>query len=251
MLDATHGPEPGDAYAAPCQLESFLAQSQREPGVLKIAFSREKWGTGTYQPEVIEGLESTVALLQQLGHEVEEAQPGYDAAGTAAALFTVICVNTALAATQRAQELNCTTTELDMEFGTRKTMEMGVAVSGEAYAAAIQANQRAGRALGLFHQHYDVVLAPTLASEPIPVGHLLEKPEEYTERLFAFMGDTGLYNQTGQPSLSLPLHWSTNGLPVGMMFSAAYGDEGVLLSLAAQLEQAQPWWDRRPPVYAV
>lgn len=250
MLDATHGPESGDAYAAPCQLESFLSQSQREPGVLKIAVSREKWGMGSYQPEVLEGLESTVSLLQSLGHEVEEARPEYDAEVTAAALFTVICVNTAWAAKQRAQELNCTTDELDMEFGTRKTMEMGAAVSGEAYAAAIQANQRAGRALGRFHQRYDVVLAPTLASEPIPVGHLVEDPEKYTERLFAFMGDTGLYNQTGQPSLSLPLHWSAKGLPVGMMFSAAYGNEGVLLSLAGQLEQARPWWDRRPPVYA-
>ena len=139
----------------------------------------------------------------------------------------------------------------EMEFGTRKTLEIGVAVSGEAYAAAIQTNQRAGRALGRFQQRYDVLLAPTLASEPIPVGHLSESPEEYSERLFAYMGDTGLYNQTGQPSLSLPLHWSGNGLPVGMMFTAAYGNEGVLLQLATQLEQACPWWDRRPPGYAL
>jgi amidase/6-aminohexanoate-cyclic-dimer hydrolase len=252
MLDATHGPEPGDPYAAPFQDESFLAQSQRPPGVLRIAVSREKWGPGEYQAEILDGLDSTVSLLRELGHQVEEARPDYDGEATAAALFTIISVNTALAAAQRAQELSCTIDELAMEHGTRKTMEMGASVSGEDYARAIQTNQRAGRVLGHFHAGYDVLLAPTLASEPVPVGHLSQAPsEEYTERLFAFMGDTGLYNQTGQPSISLPLHWSSNHLPVGMMFTAALGQEGLLLQLATQMEQARPWWDRRAPCYAV
>ena len=101
------------------------------------------------------------------------------------------------------------------------------------------------------HQQYDVLLAPTLASEPVPVGYIGEAaPEDYADRLFSFMGDTGLYNQTGQPSISLPLHWSDNGLPVGIMFTAAYGSDALLLQLARQLEQAQPWWDRRPPLHA-
>jgi amidase len=251
MLDATHGPEPGDPYSAPAQTGSFLEQSRREPERLRIAVSREKWGPGDYQPEVLAGLEATAVRLQDLGHELEEARPDYDAEETAAALFTIISVNTALAAAQRAEELGCSIDDLDMEFGTRKTLEIGASFSGEAYARAIQLNQRAGRALGRFHQHYDVVLAPTLASEPVAVGYLTQAPaDEYTDRLFGFMGDTGLYNQTGQPSISLPLHWSSAGLPVGMMFSAAYGNDGLLLQLATQLEQASPWWERRAPIYA-
>jgi amidase/6-aminohexanoate-cyclic-dimer hydrolase len=252
MLDATHGAEPGDPYAAPGQVESFLEQSERDPGTLRIAYSREKWGPGNYRDEVLAGLDNTIALLQDLGHDVEEARPDYDAEATAAALFTIISVNTALAARQRAELVGCAVDELEMEYGTRKTMEIGASVSGEAYAGAIQLNQRAGRILGRFHQYYDVLLAPTLASEPVPVGYLSQAPaEEYTERLFNFMGDTGLYNQTGQPSISLPLHWSGAGLPVGMMFTAALGAEGLLLQLARQLEQAAPWWERRAPCFGV
>ena len=105
--------------------------------------------------------------------------------------------------------------------------------------------------LGCFQQQYDLLLAPTLASAPVPIGHIgAAPPEEYGERLFAFMGDTGLYNQTGQPSISLPLHWSDDGLPVGMMFSAAYGNDALLLQLAGQLERRAPWRDRRPPLWS-
>jgi Asp-tRNA(Asn)/Glu-tRNA(Gln) amidotransferase A subunit family amidase len=103
-----------------------------------------------------------------------------------------------------------------------------------------------GRLMGQFH----VMLAPTLSSPPVPVGYIGEAPpEEYADRLFGYMGDTGVYNQTGQPSISLPLHWSPNQLPIGMMFSAAYGNDALLLQLARQLEHAVPWWDRRPPLH--
>jgi Asp-tRNA(Asn)/Glu-tRNA(Gln) amidotransferase A subunit family amidase len=94
------------------------------------------------------------------------------------------------------------------------------------------------------------MLAPTLSSPPVPVGYIGEAPpEEYADRLFGYMGDTGVYNQTGQPSISLPLHWSPDQLPIGMMFSAAYGNDALLLQLARQLEVAAPWWDRRPPLH--
>lgn len=180
---------------------------------------------------------------------MEEARPEYDAEATASALFTVISANTALAVRQQAALLGCTVAQLDMEEGTRFTAELGDSVSGADYIQAIQINQGVGRTLGNFHDRYDVLLAPTLASEPVPVGHIGEAPpDEYAERLFAFMGDTGLYNQTGQPSISLPLHWSSNNLPVGMMFTAAYGNDGLLLQLSGQLEQASPWADRRAPI---
>jgi Asp-tRNA(Asn)/Glu-tRNA(Gln) amidotransferase A subunit family amidase len=140
--------------------------------------------------------------------------------------------------------------QLDMEDGTRFFMELGNAVSATDYAEAIQVNQSLGRLLGEFHQQYDVLLAPTLSSPPVPVGYISEaSPEEYTDRLFGYMGDTGLYNQTGQPSISLPLHWSKDNLPMGMMFTAAYGNDALLLQLAAQLEKSAPWSDRRPPLH--
>jgi amidase len=251
LMDATAGSETGEAYAAPASAMGFLEAALQAPGALRIAFSREKWGRGEYQPAALAGLDATLALLQGLGHHIEEARPQFDGEATGQALFTIVSTNTLLAARQRAVELGCTLEQLDVEDGTRFTMEMGAAVSGADYAQAIQTNQRAGRILGQFHQQYDVLLAPTLASEPVPVGYIGEAgPAEYADRLFSFMGDTGLYNQTGQPSISLPLHWSDNGLPLGMMFTAAYGNDALLLQLAGQLERAQPWWDRRPPLHA-
>ena len=92
MLDATAGPEPGEAYAAPHYAGTFLEAAQTAPATLKIAVSREKWGQGEYQPEVLAGLEKTVALLEGLGHQVEEARPDYDGHALASGLFTVICV---------------------------------------------------------------------------------------------------------------------------------------------------------------
>jgi amidase len=95
------------------------------------------------------------------------------------------------------------------------------------------------------------MLAPTLSSPPVPIGYISEAlPEEYGNRLFNYMGDNGIYNQTGQPSISLPLQWNAEGLPMGMMFSAAYGNDALLLQLAGQLEKATPWWDRRPLLHA-
>jgi len=250
MLDATAGPEPGEAYAAPHYPGSFLDAVGTPPTGLRIAVSREKWGRGRYQPEVLAGIDRTVALLEGLGHRIEEARPDFDGEALGSALFTIIAVNTALAIRQRAAELGCAVDQLPMEEGTGHFVEMGNAVTGAEYAEAIQMNQRVGRLLGQFHQQYDLLLAPTLSRAPVPVGYIGEAPPaEYADRLFGFMGDTGCFNQTGQPSVSLPLHWSDDGLPVGMMFTAAYGNDALLLQLAGQLEAVAPWWDRRPPLH--
>jgi amidase len=251
LLDATAGSESGEAYSAPHFSGTFLDAVSTAPDSLRIAVSREKWGQGDYHEEVLTGLDRTIALLEDLGHRVEDARPDIDGAAAGSALYTVICVSTALTIRQRAAELGCDVEDLDMEDGTRLTIEMGNATTATDYAEAIQMNHRIGRLLGQFHQQYDVLLAPTLSSPPVPVGFISESPPgDYGNRLFSFMGDTGVYNQTGQPSVSLPLHWSTDNLPVGMMFSAAYGNDALLLQLAGQLENAVPWRNRRPPLYA-
>jgi amidase/6-aminohexanoate-cyclic-dimer hydrolase len=102
--------------------------------------------------------------------------------------------------------------------------------------------------MGRFHEQYDVILCPTLSSLPVPIGQFLDG--DLGEKLGAFMGNTSLFNQTGQPSISLPLAWSEDGLPIGMMLSAAFGDDALLFQLAGQLEEARPWRDRRAPHHA-
>ncbi|BFM17364.1 amidase family protein [Maricurvus nonylphenolicus] len=251
MLDATAGADVGDSYAAPEIRGTFLDAVYRSPGQLKIAISREKWGPGDYSPEVLEGLEKTISLLEDMGHIVEEARPDINGELASAAGFTVISVSAALALKQRARQLGCEVDALPMEAGTRSLLEFGRSISSLDYAEAIQTNHGLARSIGQFMQRYDLILAPTMATPPVPIGYLnAESDSEYTRRLVGFMGDTTFFNQTGQPSISLPLYWTDDGLPVGMMFSAAYGREDVLLSLAGQLEQAVPWKDKKPSVYA-
>jgi amidase len=229
----------------------WLAAVSRPPEALKIGVYFEKIGQGEYTEEALLGLKKTIKLLEGLGHQVEEVTPPPELAAAAMQGFTIISANTALGAQQRAQQLGCTIDELDMEDGTRFAVAMGNEVSATQYIAAIQANQSASRAMGYFHQQYDLLLGPTLSRPPVEVGYISDAPaEEYADRLFGFMGDCGLFNQTGQPSISLPLHWTADNLPLGMMFTAAYGDEVLLIQLAGQLEEAQPWWDKRPPLVA-
>ena len=251
LLDATTGPESGDPYEPPHHEGTFLADVSRNPGSLRIAYSMSKWGRGEFQPEVISGIEETVRLLTDLGHRVEEAEPEFDREAVGRAVGVIIAANTALAVKLRAEQLGREVNDQDIEPGTRMFMNMAEQISSDVYARAVLANHQAGRALGRFHEQYDVILAPTLAREPVPIGFMTQPPEDgELGPIDLFMGDTGLFNQTGQPAISLPLCWSENNLPVGMMFAAAFGNDGLLLSLAGQLEKARPWWDRRPPVHA-
>ncbi len=251
MLDATGALESGSPYAAPHNQGTFQDAVGAPPSPLRIAFSREKWGRGDYDPEVVDAIERTASLLSDLGHHVEEARPEFDGEAMGANMFTIITVNTALVLRERAAQCGCALDKLPMEDGTRFTAETGAAVSGPDYAAAINTNHELGRIFGRFHEQYDVHMTSTLSRPPVPVGFIMDAPEqEYADRLFSFFGDTGIFNQTGQPSLSLPLQWSADGLPMGMMFTAAYGNDALLLRLAGQLEAAAPWRDRRPPLHA-
>lgn len=115
-------------------------------------------------------------------------------------------------------------------------------------ARAITVIHMAGRALGRLMTQFDVLLSPTLAAPPPPLGHLdTSLPDEvFSERIAPYIAFTKLYNATGCPAISLPLHRNEQGLPIGVMFAARFGDEATLIRLASQIEQAQPWFDQRP-----
>ena len=228
---------------------AWLDEVGRDPGKLRIAVGMQKWSGGEYQPEVIAGLEATVKLLEGLGHTVEEARPNVDFEDLTSASSVIAAVSTTLLCELRAEELGVTVDELPMEDGTRLLLLLSTLATATDYPRAVRSNHLAGFEMARFHEQYDVLLLPTMASEPVPIGYLKDADEnDLLDRLSSFMGETMLCNQTGQPAISLPLHWSDHNLPVGMMFSAAFGGEPLLLRLAAQLEQAQPWWDKRPPL---
>jgi Asp-tRNA(Asn)/Glu-tRNA(Gln) amidotransferase A subunit family amidase len=246
LLDALAGGEPGDPYAAPAA-GSFLAATQRPPGRLRVAMMRRPVGGPSLDPELVAAVEATERLLEELGHVVEEAAPDYDAAAHGAAFGTVMSANTWTNIQVRAN--GRVPGPDDLEPVTRLTAEAGRAVTAHDYIRAVQTFHRTGRALGAFFERFDILLSPTIARVSLPLGEVRMDGtlEAFQEQLAPMVAFTSVCNATGVPAMSMPLAWSAGGLPIGLHFVARYGAEETLLSLAAQLEQARPWRDRRPP----
>jgi amidase len=132
--------------------------------------------------------------------------------------------------------------------------EQGKQTMAGDYLIAVTAIQQMARTVAYFSQRYDLWLTPTLGSPPPKLGHFdstPENPRAGLERAIEFVPFTPLQNATGQPGMSVPLYWNNDGLPVGVHFAARFGDEATLFRLAAQLEEARPWANKRPPVSAV
>ena len=248
MLDATTGPEPGDPYAPPYFSGSYLDEVGKTPEKLKVAMIPEKIGSGAYAPEIKTVLEGIARLMMDLGHDVEEATPEVDGHALQFASSTLLGANLALKVTQQEEETGRPLKEGDLEPSTLALIKLGRSIDGEACAKASQINHMSGRIMGRFHENYDVVLSPTLNTVPVPIGYF--DGGDLGEKIGEFMANTSLFNQTGQPSISLPLAWSEEGLPIGIMFSSAFGNDDRLIRLAGQLEQARPWIDRRAPNHA-
>ena len=136
----------------------------------------------------------------------------------------------------------------DVEAVTCAVYQRGLKVSGVEYIEAIAAAHAAGRKMGRFLTDYDVILSTTLAGPPPKLGYFDQNGDvqTFTERVTEYLSVTPLHSATGTPAMSVPLHWTADHLPVGVHFAGRYGEEATLLALAAQLETAQPWFDRVP-----
>lgn len=250
LLDALAGDEPGDPYRAPSGRGSFLAATQAPPGKLRIAFMRKPMDGTPLDPVLVRAVEQTARLLADLGHDVEEAAPGYDAAAAKAAFIMVMCANTftniRLRAGGRIPRSD------DLEPVTRLHMELGEKASADDYIRAVQTFHRIGRQLGAFFEKHDILLSPTIARTHLPLGQVRMDVdiEHYQKTLAPMIAFTAVCNVAGVPAMSVPLASTPDGLPAGMHFVARFGAEDTLLSLAAQLEQARPWHGRRPALQA-
>lgn len=249
MLDATHGAAPGDPYWAPPPKRPFLEEVGHPTGRLRIAFQSSPLSGVPVDLECAAGAQETVRLLESLGHHVEDARlPGdWDELGHA--LWVLVASNVSNSLHGRARQLGRTLQHGDVDRATWSAVEFSRTLSVEAYPQALATIHRQGRLMAAFHERFDLVMSPTLAQPPTPLGvqHTNNPdPGAYADALAGFTSFTQPFNITGQPSMSVPLHWTPAGLPVGMMFSASFGEEGMLLRLAAQLEEARPWKDRRP-----
>ncbi len=246
LLDALAGSEPGDPYAAPPATGSFLDATRRAPGKLRVAFMRKPVGGEALDPVLVAAVERTARQLEALGHHVVEASPDYDAAAVGTAFWRVMCANTFTNIELRAN--GRTPGPDDLESVTRLYAERGRAVSADDYIRSVQTFHRTGRQLGRFFENHDILLSPTLARTSLPLGAVrmdgsLEDFERAVAPMVAF---TSVCNAAGVPAMSVPLAWTPDGLPIGLHFVGRFGSEEMLFSLAAQLEQAHPWADKRP-----
>jgi amidase len=246
LLDAMAGGEPGDPYRAPPAQGSFLGATRREPGRLRVAFMTRPMGGAPLDPVLVNAVERTAKLLEGLGHHVEEAVPDYDAAAAGAALGTVMAANTWTNIQIRAN--GRVPGPDDLEPVTRQTAERGRAISAHDYIRAVQTFHRTGRQLGAFFEKHDVLLSPTIARTALPLGtvRMDGSAEQFEQELAPMVAFTSVCNVSGVPAMSVPLASGEGGLPIGMHFTARFGAEEMLFSLAAQLERAEPWLGRRP-----
>jgi amidase len=274
-LDVLSGPEPGDPFALPAPATSFSDQLRAPLRRLRIAWCADSPIGEPVHDEARQAVERTVSLLRGLGHVVEPARPDIDGRALANS-YLHIYFGQVPAALARAVTLGGR--EADFEPLTRVIATLGRATSAERLTLELQRWNDYARALGALHERYDLYLTPTLASPPVPHGTGDPPPLQIAAlcllRASGLLGllkraglldgvvhrmatdslrhvpFTQLANLTGTPAISLPLHWTADGLPLGVQFVAAPGADGVLLQLAAELEAAQPWFDRLPPAFS-
>jgi len=251
LLDATAGQLPGAPYILPPPSTSFLAESRREPGRLRIAFSTRSVTGDSFGADCIAALHDAIALCESLGHELVEAAPQIDGERFIKAFDCVWFAQHAAGIDRGAEAMGRAPKDDELEPLTWAAYEAGKQLSAVQYLAAMDAFASFTATAAAFFAGYDVYLTPTLGMPPPEIG-FMDASQESVERLnrkaYELVPVTPLFNLTGQPAMSVPLYWNTEGLPIGTHFAARPGEEGTLLRLAAQLEQARPWADRLPPM---
>lgn len=252
IMDSTHGVEPGSRYGAPAPVEGFLAQTERDPRQLRIALMLAPATGGPVDAQCVEAAQEAARLCESLGHHVEEAAPMLDAAALGQASFAIMAPAIAADIDDRAAASGINAGPDALEPMTLAFAEYGRHFSAMDMARANNLFQAAAVAVGQFMERYDLILSPTLAAPPLKLGQINLTPDcdfaTWGQRAGGFTPFTGMANWSGQPSMSLPLAMSRDGLPIGVMFNGRYGDEATLFALAAQIERAAPWAQRRPSI---
>lgn len=267
-LDATRGPDPGAPYVAPPPGRPFAEEVGVDPGRLRIAYTTGALLGSYVEEECQHAVEAAAKLCDELGHEVVEDSPNIDA-DELRRVFVTIGVNVGGFEAAYSEEVRGTPLERgEMELAQEILAKVAEKTPASEFGWALHAAKQSARTLADFLDNYDLLLTSTLAQTPWPIGALepttsearvlkairavpakplLDKLlEQLAEELLKPIPNTPLFNMGGQPAMSVPLHWTESGLPVGVQFAARFGEEGLLFRLAAQLEEAKPWRGRKP-----
>lgn len=270
LLDAISGPALGDPFALPAPHRPFLAAARDRPPPLRVAVTHASLFGRTTAPECREAVDRTARLLEALGHRVVDARPPFSRDALVRAYLVVVAASVASDVDAAARAAGRAPSLALLEPETRALAAGGRILRASDLDAARREIHAAGRAVAAFFEDHDVLVTPTLAHPPLPLGafassaaerlgmwlvgrlgsrRLLERLfEEVGARSFEATGNTMLFNETGHPAMTLPLHATESGLPIGVQFAARHGDEATLFRLATQLEETRPWADRSPPL---
>jgi len=253
ILDATAGPLPGDPYFPALPERPFAEEVGRKPGRLRIGFGTVPLNGAPTHPDCVAAAESAAKLCEELGHDVVEASPTVDSEQLFKSFGSVWAGFLCWGIKDWAKRSGRTIEEELFEPATWRTYLHGERLTSGDYLMAVQDLQRASRDAARFFNDYDIWLTPTLAQPPVPLGYFDYTPEtrdQHIARLAEYTGFTLIANASGQPGISLPLYWNDDNLPIGVQLLGRYGDEATLIRMAAQLEEARPWLNRRPLVHA-
>ncbi len=270
LLDALAGSFPGEPYCAPPPPGPFAAEVGRSPGRLRVAFSPESLFGTTTDPAHAAAVSQAATWLADLGHDVVEARPTLDRSALVRAYLTVVAAGVAAGIAEVGRLAGVVPHAGGFEPATWLLGQIGRVLTAYDLHVARDTACAAGRQMAAFHETYDVFLTATTAHPPPRIGELALKPyerlglaglralparpvllkvlDDLATKSLEKTPNTQLFNQTGQPAVSIPIAWSP--LPIGVQLAARFGDEATLLRVSAQLEAAHPWNGRRPQVTA-
>ena len=263
FLDALLQPAPGDPYIIQPPNRPYLEEVSIDPGHLRIGFTVKHPLGHSIHPECIKAMEDAIALLETLGHQVEAAEVPYLREDLTEVFLMMVFGEVAADLEQLQKHLGRKLSPADVEPNTFALGLLGNTYKAKDFAVAKRRWNDIARRAGNFHNRYDILLSPTVSMPPFRVGALQPTPaerrlvgfvnglglgrllkasvNELAEKVFSYIPFTPFANMTGQPSMSVPLHWTPDFLPVGVMATAAFGRENILFRLAGQLERARPW----------
>lgn len=256
LLDATRGSMAGDPYTAPIPERSYGETLKLKPRKLRIAYTTTSL-LGTYvDPECANATVETARLCESLGHEVVESSPQLDAETyrTFYKRFWAMTATRAITALSRTKQIAPDTLASRTEGFNQYLYSVGSRITAADYLVDLNWFHGFGRTIANFLNDFDLWLTPTLGSPPPLLGHFdadIHGGEEVMERFLQFLSFTTFANMAGLPSMSVPLYWTQGGLPIGTQFTGRFNGEEMLFQLAGQLEEARPWFGRRPSTHAV
>ncbi len=250
LLDATHGPELGQTLIAPSYNGSYLKAMEQAPAPLRIGLITTPITHSPVDNECLQAVNDAAKLCESLGHHVELIQLPVDPREFFTATGFVMGAGTVSRVKARELQLGRKATENDLEPIIWQRYQNALKNTSEQLFSAQATLGKIAQQVAMLQEQYDVLLSPTLAKPPVELGKLSlnQENEPYEREAINISAFTMLYNATGQPAMTVPLHWTKTGLPVGVMFAGRFGEEHTLLKLAAQLEQAKPWFNKLPPV---